>query len=71
MSKSSLDVEKEAIPAEVIHLETYSNAPGHPVEKSKAVKKLVKKLDLLVPGILCGAYFFAYLVCSLDLVTLS
>ena len=67
MPKSSLGVEKEAIPAEVIHLETYSNAPGRPVEKSKAEKKPVKKLDLLVPGILCGAYF----LCLLDLVTFS
>jgi hypothetical protein len=33
-----------------------------PIEKSKAEKKLVRKLDLLIPLMLGGAYFFAYLV---------
>ena len=60
MSNSNLDLEKETTPAQI---ENVSNEGMNlPVEKSKAEKKLIRKIDALVPAVLNGAYFFAYLV---------
>lgn len=63
MPRSDIQDEKD-IPPEVLHIETAVTASTTHLEKSKAEKRLVKKIDLLVPAVLSGAYFFGYLVCN-------
>lgn len=63
MTTNDIEKKSEILPAEAIQIENAVKASSHhPVEKSKAEKKLVRKIDFLVPAILGGAYFFAYLV---------
>lgn len=57
------EMDKASIPPEAVQIEFAANtATHHRTEKSKAEKKLVRKTDWLVPAMLGGAYFFAYLV---------
>jgi hypothetical protein len=59
------EMDKASMPPEAVQIEFATNTPtNHVAEKSKAEKKLVRKTDWLVPAILGGAYFFAYLVRS-------
>lgn len=59
----SLKTEKKIEDIEMVKVENAAvHNSRHSIEKSEAEKKLVRKLDWLVPAVLCGAYFFAYLV---------
>lgn len=55
--------EKAWAPTETVHIEEgMSTTTSVHAEQSAAEKKLVRKLDFLVPFMLGISYFFAYLV---------